>query len=210
MQDSSSAREALAQLEAGLLVTPEPSRASVFIPLVEGETGPEILLEVRALHLKRQPGEVCLPGGHIEAGEDARTAAIRETCEELLVSQEQIGSIVDMGKIDGPGGMPLRVFAGALHGYAGTFDPEEVDSTFSVPLTWFMDNEPTVYRGELVLQTPDDLPWDLIPGGLDYPWHTRVHEIPFYMGTSPLVWGFTARVIRLFVNTLKAGERCRS
>ena len=196
----------LSNLKAGLQSDkPELSRASVFIPLVQGSNGPEILFEVRALHLKRQPGEVCLPGGHIEQGESAHDAAIRETCEELLVERGQIGEIVDMGRIDGPGGMPLRIFAGELEGYTGSFDPEEVDSTFTVPLAWFMEHEPAVYRGHLVLQPPDNLPWELIPGGQAYPWHTRVHEIPFYEGTNPVIWGFTARVIRLFMQTLEQG-----
>ena len=197
--------QVLSQLETGLRAAPERSRASVFIPLVRGENDVEILFEVRAAHLKRQPGEVCLPGGHIEPGESARDAAIRETCEELLVDRCQIANVVDMGRIDGPGGMPLRVFAGELVGYAGSFDAEEVGSVFTVSLDWFLEHEPAVYTGRLELQAPDNLPWDLIPGGRAYPWHTRRHEIPFYEDINPVIWGFTARVVRWFVNVLKAG-----
>ena len=42
---------------------------AVLVPLVEREDGIHVLYEVRALTLRRQPGEVCFPGGHIEAGE---------------------------------------------------------------------------------------------------------------------------------------------
>ena len=195
----------LSQVERGLRAAPEPSRASVFVPLLPGENGPEILFEVRAAHLKRQPDEVCLPGGHIERGEDARAAAVRETCEELLIERGHIRNIIDMGRIDGPGGMPLRVFAGELCSYRGTFDPDEVGSTFSIPVSWFVEHEPTVYRGQLVLQPPENLPWENIPGGQAYPWHTRMHEIPFYEGTDPVIWGFTARVVRWFVDVFKRG-----
>jgi len=210
MKGNADIEQILSQLEAGLRTLPERSRASVFIPLIPGKNGMEVLFEVRAAHLKRQPGEVCLPGGHIESGESARDAAIRETCEELLVDRRQITGVVDMGRIDGPGGMPLRVFAGELVGYTGTFDAEEVGSTFTVPLAWFLEHEPTVYTGQLELQAPDNLPWDLIPGGRDYPWHTRRHEIPFYEDTNPVIWGFTARVVRRFVNVLKAGYSAES
>ncbi|MBE6471841.1 MAG: NUDIX domain-containing protein, partial [Coriobacteriaceae bacterium] len=97
-------------------------RAAVFIPLIEREHSYDVVFEVRAQHLKRQPGEVCLPGGHIEPGESAREAAVRETCEELLVDVSQLREIVDLGRINGPGGLPLRLFAGTLSGYDGSFD----------------------------------------------------------------------------------------
>ena len=42
---------------------------AVLVPLVEREDGLHVLYEVRALTLRHQPGEVCFPGGHIEAGE---------------------------------------------------------------------------------------------------------------------------------------------
>lgn len=199
------AGRALDWLEAGLAVQPEESRAAVLVPLVSGENGPEVLFEVRAAHLKRQPNEVCLPGGHIEPGEDAREAVIREACEELLVRPAQLERIVDMGRMDGPGGMPLRVFAGSLAGYDGTFDASEVGAIFSVPVSWFLEHGPEVHRGTLVLQPPDDLPWRLIPGGRSYAWHDRVHEIPFYLGTNPVIWGFTARVLQRFTTLVKAG-----
>lgn len=198
--------QVMRQLEAGIRApAPEACRASVMVPLVAGDDGPEVLFEVRAAHLRRQPGEVCLPGGRIELGEDARAAAIREACEELLVELGQLAGILDLGTIDGPGGMPLHLFAGTLEGYAGTFDPEEVGATFTVPLAWFLRHEPTVYRGRLVLQPPPDLPWELVPGGRAYPWHTRVHDIPFYHGTDPVIWGFTARVMQRFVAFLRRG-----
>ena len=35
---------------------------SVLVPLVQKEDGLFVLYEVRAEHMKRQPGEVCFPG----------------------------------------------------------------------------------------------------------------------------------------------------
>ena len=37
--------------------------AAVLLPIVRTEEGPAVLFEVRAKTLKRQPGEICFPGG---------------------------------------------------------------------------------------------------------------------------------------------------
>lgn len=180
--------------------------AAILIPLVPGDNGLEVLFEVRARHLGKQPGEVCFPGGHIEEGETPRDAAVRETCEELQVDAHNVRVIADLGKVDGPGGMPLWVFVGALEGYAGSCDPKEVDRTFIVPLSWFENHEPDVHRVELVTTPGEGFPWELVPQGRNYPWRRRWHEVPFYTGTNPLIWGFTARMTAWFVRLLKQGS----
>lgn len=192
------------RLQRGLQVECAQRRggAAVLIPLVPGAEGTDVLFEVRALHLDKQPGEVCFPGGHIEPGESPEDAALRETCEELALHPEQVMIIADLGRVDGPGGMPLAVFVGELVGYDGTCDPEEVDHTFTMPLAWFQEHEPQVYHTVLLPRLTEDFPWDLVPGGRDYPWRQRKHDIPFYVGSDPLIWGFTARMMQRFVRLL--------
>ena len=192
------------RLERGLQREQEQRRggAAVFIPLLQGENGIEVLFQVRAKDLARQPGEVCFPGGHIEQGETPRDAAIRETCEELLVDARDVRIIADLGNVVGPGGMPLWVYAGTLDDYENTYDPEEVDRVFTVPLAWFQEHDPRVYRGEHAPVMPDDFPWDAIPQGHAYPWRRHVHEVPFYFGAEPLIWGFTARMVHRLVKLL--------
>ena len=84
----------------------QSSGAAVLIPLVEGATNVQIVLELRAYDLDVQPGEVCLPGGRIEQDETPWEAAVRETCEELLVAPEQIEIIAEMDEMIGTGGIP--------------------------------------------------------------------------------------------------------
>ena len=52
---------------------------AVLAPLVRVDGETHLLFEVRALHMRRQPGEVCFPGGQIEEGETPLEAAVRET-----------------------------------------------------------------------------------------------------------------------------------
>ena len=54
----------LARRQPGLMDA--TGRYAVLVPLVEGEEGLSLLYEVRARTLRRQPGEVCFPGGRIE------------------------------------------------------------------------------------------------------------------------------------------------
>ena len=63
---------------------------AVLVPLVEREDGIRVLYEVRAMTLRRQPGEVCFPGGHIEVGETPEQCALRETEEELGIPMDKI------------------------------------------------------------------------------------------------------------------------
>lgn len=183
-----------------------PSRrrgAAVLIPLVQTDEGLAIVLEVRARTLDVQPGEVCLPGGGIEAGETPMEAAVRETCEELLVSPSQVKVLGELGALEGPGGRSLYAFVGEITGYEGTFSANEVDRTFTLSLPWLLGNNPDVYQVSLEPRYPADYPWELVPGGKRYPWRARINEVPFYRGTDPLVWGATARVLKRFAELLR-------
>ena len=65
-------------------------RYAVLVPLVESEQGWQVLYEVRAAKLHRQPGEVCFPGGKMEGTESPESCALRETWEELSIPQTHI------------------------------------------------------------------------------------------------------------------------
>lgn len=191
------------RLKAYSASRPTPREAAVLIPLLEGSSGIEVLLEMRAKTLSVQPGEVCLPGGGIEQGETPCEAAVRETCEELLVSPSQIEMLGSMGAEPGPGGKPLHVFVGKLSGYEGTFSPDEVDHTFSLSLSWLMSHDPQLYDVRMQPLYPANFPWELVPGGREYRWRTPSSAVPFYAGTDPVVWGATARVLKRFVDVMR-------
>lgn len=180
--------------------------AAILIPLVEGPAGLEILFEVRSPRLRTQPGEVCCPGGKVELPEGPREAALRETCEELLVAPGQIEIVGSLGMLMGPAGLPLYAYVGFLSDYVGTFSADEVEGTFTVPLAWFMAHEPELHDAHLVEDPPVDFPFDLVPRSLGSDRLRRRFDLPFYRGTDPLVWGATARAVHRLTDVLHAAE----
>jgi hypothetical protein len=177
-------------------------RAALLIPILPGNGEPELLFEVRSPRLRRQPGEVCFPGGIVEPQECSEAAAIREAEEELLISRDQLEMLSDLGEIFEPTGLPVRVFSAVLHRYRNTASADEVWHCFSVPVRWFLEHPPTVYHGSLIGVPGEDFPFDRIPGGRQYPFATRSYDIPFYLETEPLIWGLTARAVLRFCHAL--------
>lgn len=178
-------------------------QSAVFIPIVMTDDEPAILYEVRAATLHHQPNEVSFPGGGIEAGETPETAAIRETCEELLVKPAQIEMIAPLDGENGPTGAPIWPHIGVLHDYKGTFSTDEVDHVFTVPVSWLLNTKPDRYWTTLVTVPDDDFPFDLIPGGKNYPFRKKRHQILFYKRPEAVIWGVTAQLTYSAVTLFK-------
>lgn len=178
--------------------------SAILIPLIKKDSIWQLLFEVRALDLDAQPGEVCFPGGRIEPGESPVEAAVRETMEELLVKENQIEVLAPLDALPGPGGPSIWPVLGILSDYKDTWSDEEVDHTFSVPVSYFLETEPEIYETLQVTIPGEDFPFEKIPGGRDYPWKKRHYTVLFYNDTDPLIWGITAKIIRLVLEDIKA------
>ena len=175
-------------------IRPVRRRNAVLIPLIEKEGELCILFEVRQAGI-RQGGEICFPGGMIEEHETAEEAAVRETAEELLIPEENIEVIAPMHMIGGPGGAELNSCLGILHGYTGTFSRREVDHVFTVSLSWFASHAPRICDGAMAVDLAEDFPYELIPGGRDYPWHRIPRRFYFYESEGGVIWGITAELL---------------
>ena len=178
-------------------------KTAVSVPLIEKSGEYEVLFEVRAKNIE-QPGDVCFPGGGLEGDETPREAAIREAAEELLINPSQLKIIGLMDVIYNPSGMLIYPFAAELKDYEGSFSKDEVDEVFTVPLSFFLENEPEVYIVKAKVIPGDDFPYELIYGGEDYDWRPRKEVIYFYRYGERVIWGLTAKIIRSFAKIYKA------
>lgn len=181
------------------------NEASVMIPLIRKDDKLHVLFEVRSSKLSTQPGEVCFPGGHIEADETARDALLREINEELLVSKDDIEITDTMPRMIGPRNIIINIFIGLIHNYNNTYSNCEVDNVFTIPLEYFIGNKPVIYTAGAELELPSNLPWNLIPDGRNYHWRKQEHIIPFYTETSPVIWGITARILNDYIRIIEKG-----
>ena len=177
-------------------------RCAVCIALIEGADDHKVLFEVRSSNIKDQPGDVCLPGGAIEDGESPKEAAIRETKEELLIADNQV-------EILGPtdefrtGKLIIYPYVGVIKDYNDTFSKDEVSRVFKVPLSFFIDTVPEVYKVPYEPKFEENFPFDRIVGGRDYKWRSVENTTLFYQYQQFTIWGMTAMIMDSFSKILR-------
>ncbi len=169
---------------------------AVLVPIIDTPEGRFLIFEKRANHLRRQPGEICFPGGMLEPGELPQSCAVRETKEELCIEERQI-SILGPGDIFvSPFDTIIYPFIGELCDYRFTHNPEEVSEVISVPIHFFLNSPPEKYDSTIISRLPNGFPYERIPGGENYPWANGTHEILFYQYGNLMIWGITAYLVR--------------
>lgn len=192
---------------------PEPlgcrQEFAVLLPLIEGEDGYELLYQVRAPHIP-QGGETSFPGGALEEGEDPVSAAVRETCEEIGTSPEQIEILGELNYLVSERVL-IYAFVGLLKHYEPTEDlinKEEVEQVVPVSLAWLKDNPPASFQLAFRAKGQADFPWDRIPDGEEYSWSRQGREVVFYpLPESGLnIWGFTAQITRELCRMITESE----
>lgn len=179
-------------------------KSSVFIPLIPDQDTWDILLEVRSAKLKRQPGDVCFPGGRSEEIDNSlKETAVRETCEELGVAKESINVIGRMGTCIAAPDLFIYPFVGVINSDVPLHpNPDEVAETFTIPLPWLMKQLPEKYTLALSADPDQDFPFDRIVSGRDYPFRARKVIEPFYHYQGRTIWGLTARILEHFVSLM--------
>lgn len=176
---------------------------AVMLFLIEEKGKLYILFEVRALNLNHQPGDISLPGGKLEAGEEPKDAAVREAIEELNIQSEDIEMLGEMDYFVSPYNMIIYPFIAKLKRKDIEPNKEEVNHVFKVPLEYFMENHAEVYEIGVEPNIPEDFPYHLIIGGKNYKFRTGKMKQYFYQYNGYIIWGFTALIIKSFVDILK-------
>ena len=181
---------------------------AVLVPLVEHRGELHLLYEVRARTLRRQPGEVCFPGGRMEPGETAEECALRETWEELGIPSEQIRLLGRLDFIAHRASFLMQPVLGVVDSGALTPhlrpNPAEVEEYFLVPLSHLLETEPVEYTYELIPAPAENFPYELIGIPRDYRWQHGWENVPVYPWQGRAIWGLTGRITRNLVRICRA------
>lgn len=172
---------------------PDVERASaVLAPLYEHDGQLWVILTRRSAALRSHSGEVSFPGGRQEAGEDLRTTALRETCEEVGLDPASVEIVGELDHLSTFSSNSFIVpFVALVHGTPNlAANPAEVAAVLRVPLAELLD--PQHFREEH---------WDL----WDQEW-----PMWFFDLEGDTVWGATAAMLRqllgLLTGTVERGE----
>lgn len=181
---------------------------AVLVPLVERDGELFLLYEVRAKTLRRQPGEVCFPGGRMEGSETPEACALRETWEELAIPS---GCVKLLGRLDFIahranfimypilGLVDSQAMSPHLHP-----NPAEVEEVFLVPLSHLLNTAPIEYEYELIPTPAGNFPYELIGIPRDYKWQHGSENVPVYPWQGRAIWGLTGRITRNLIEICKA------
>lgn len=113
--------------------------AAVLIAVTD-RSSPGVLLTVRREHLRNHAGQIAFPGGRLEPGEDAASAALREAREEILLEPPAVDVV---GALE-----PYRTVTGfVVTAVVGAIPPDlplhphenEVADWFEAPFDFLLD-----------------------------------------------------------------------
>jgi 8-oxo-dGTP pyrophosphatase MutT (NUDIX family) len=165
--------------------TPVIHRSAVLLALFEDVGETHLVLTRRSMHLRSHRGEVALPGGRSDSGEDPVATALREAREEVGIAEE---SVTPVGWLS-----PIVTFASgsAIWPVVGLLesppvlvvDPTEVDRAFAVSLTDLLADGAYLQERWRRTQTRPGADVD------------GYFPISFFAVPGDVVWGATARVL---------------
>lgn len=122
------------------------NRAAVLICLFEGKDGDlHVILTKRSSTMSSHSGEVALPGGKWEEGDESNAAtAVREAKEEIGLDPSIVEVVAVLEPLYSKNGITVFPVIGIIWDISG-FNPilnaSEVESVFVAPLEMFLKNE---------------------------------------------------------------------
>jgi 8-oxo-dGTP pyrophosphatase MutT (NUDIX family) len=156
--------------------------ASILIPILSSTDEPRLVFTRRSDNMSRHAGEISFPGGLIDDGEDAASAALREAEEELGLAPSDVELL-------------------------GAFEPVHTSVTgmLIVPFVGLLWRDPrfTPNAAEIaeVLEYPlADL--RAKAATRDFEYEGRWYQTDLFDMDGNVIWGATARILRMFLDLL--------
>ena len=178
-------------------------KSAVLIPLVKIENVWHVLFEVRSFTLRKQPGDISFPGGKIDDTDSSPlAAALRETSEELGIDPKSIHVIGELSPYIASPTFVVYPFVATLDFNQLSFNKDEVEEVFTVPVKWLLEYEPYMHLVCVEMNPKADFPFDKIMNGTNYQWRTRSIEEWFFDYGKYTIWGLTARILKHFIEQL--------
>ncbi|MGN7409185.1 NUDIX hydrolase [Sporosarcina sp. SAFN-010] len=181
-------------------------RAAVLVPLVQESGEWHVVFERRSLTMRKQPGDSSFPGGRIDlADASPMDAALRETHEELGIDPDTVNIIGKLSPYIASPSFVVYPFVAVCdyNEIIHSFNKDEVEEVFAIPLKWLLDHEPVLHRVPVQPAPLPDFPFDKIYNGEQYQWGKRSQEEWFYEYEEYIVWGLTARILKHFIDLIK-------
>jgi 8-oxo-dGTP pyrophosphatase MutT (NUDIX family) len=159
--------------------------AAVLVPLVNRPQGLQLLLTQRSADLPDHPGQICFPGGRVEAGDaDPAAAALRETGEEIGLAPDNVQVLGHLPSYDTVSGYRVQPVVGWIDPpFELAPDPVEVADVFEVPLEFILDRSNHQRHFRMLGEIRRDY-WAI-------PWLSRY------------IWGATAAMLLILDRTLR-------
>jgi 8-oxo-dGTP pyrophosphatase MutT (NUDIX family) len=160
---------------------PDVQVSAVLIGLVEGSSGPQVILTRRSALLRRHGGEISFPGGRLDADETPRDAALREAHEEIGLDPRDVEVVGELSPVT-----------------------TNISSTHIVPIVGRVRNAPSlevrnaevdrVFTVTLTELVGDDTYSEELWGAPPHQW-----QLHFFHLDDETVWGATARMLHQLI-----------
>jgi 8-oxo-dGTP pyrophosphatase MutT (NUDIX family) len=164
--------------------------AAVLLMLTDDERNPEIVFTRRAAHLHQHSGQVAFPGGKKDASDATLfDTAMREAQEEVGLSPEKAIRIGSLNQVISKHNILVSPFVVIVpHEIQLAPNPDEIESIFRVPATWFLDAK--AHRVDKLSFRSFSL------------------NVPCYLFEDYEIWGMSAIVLVDFLNVALNADIC--
>lgn len=155
--------------------------SAVLIPLFQEWNDYSIIFTKRQRTMKRPAGQISFPGGIYENyDKDIKRTAIRETCEELGLAQNNIEILGRLDDLTIRTGYLVTPFVGVINSpHNMKVNRSEIEEIITIPISDLMNISPRIDERE------------------------ATYPIYYYDYQNHVIWGATARILKDFLGLVR-------